>query len=112
MVAGLYHCKHQGQKAWIQIFVDKIYFPPRYVRWVGPILDIVFGSVLYHELGHHAHTICPEYREKEDVADRWSNRFLLNHFRKKYLFLYSLLWCAATLRKLLCMSKLKSRARI
>ncbi len=108
-VAGLYHHASRGQKAWIQIFVDNIQFPPWYLSWIGPTSEMAFGSVLYHELGHHVHTIRPEYREKEDVADQWSDRFLLNHLKKKYLFWYSALWCAAKLGRLLFTSKLKSR---
>src|SRR6185437_4325844 len=110
-VAGLYHYASRGQKAWIQIFVDNIQFPAWYLSWIGPTSEMAFGSVLYHELGHHAHTIRPEYREKEDVADQWSDRFLLNHLKKKHRFWYSALWCAAKLGKLLFTSKLKSRIR-
>jgi len=43
--------------------------------------------VLYHELGHHVHYfIRPEYKEKEDVADDWRNRFMANFLRKKYWY--------------------------
>jgi hypothetical protein len=98
-VAGLYHPEWRGQKAWIQVFVDQIKMPPRSLRWIGLLCDVVLGHVLYHELGHHVHTIRPEYREKEDVADNWAVRFSRNHVRKTYWFLYPLLRGIALLRK-------------
>lgn len=98
-VAGLYHRKWRGQKAWIQVFVDQIEMPPRYLRWIGLLCDVIFGRVLYHELGHHVHTIRPEYQEKEDVADNWAVRFSVNYVRKTYWFLYPLLRGIAPLRQ-------------
>lgn len=98
-VAGLYHREWRGQKAWIQIFVDKIKMPPRSFCWIRPLRELVFGEVLYHELGHHAHTIRPEYREKEDVADDWGVRFSVNHLRQSYWLLYGVLRVAGILRR-------------
>ena len=73
--------------------------PPRYLRWIGLLCDVIFGRVLYHELGHHVHTIRPEYQEKEDVADNWAVRFSVNYVRKTYWFLYPLLRGIAPLRQ-------------
>jgi len=98
-VAGLYHHEWRGQKAWIQVFVDQIKMPPRSFRWIRPLRELVFGEVLYHELGHHAHTIHPEYREKEDVADSWGVRLSVNHLRQSYWLLYRVLRVAGILRK-------------
>lgn len=98
-VAGLYHQEWQGQKAWIQVFVDQIGMPPRSLRWIRPLRDLMFGQVLYHELGHHVHTLRPEYLEKEDVADNWASRFSLDHLRRRYWYLYPVLWIVAKLVK-------------
>ena len=39
----------------------------------GPIVDVFF-----HEIGHHIHhSIRPEFREREDVADVWMVRLTL-----------------------------------
>jgi hypothetical protein len=73
--------------------------PPRSFRWIRPLRELVFGEVLYHELGHHAHTIRPEYREKEDVADSWGVRLSVNHLRQSYWLLYRVLRVAGILRK-------------
>ncbi len=89
-IAGLYR-RRRGENAWIQIFVDKVGTPPRYIRWFQPLRDILFGQVLYHELGHHAHRIRPEYRESEHVADSWAARFTANHIKRRYWYLYPVL---------------------
>ncbi len=86
--AGLYHPAWRGQKPWIQLFVDQIPLPARPLRWIHPLCDLLLGSVFYHELGHHAHTLRPEFQEKEDVADSWAGRFAVNHIRKAYWYLY------------------------
>ncbi len=96
-VGGLYHGAWKGQKAWIQIFADKVPPLPLYVRWIRPLRELMFGQVLYHELGHHVHTIRPEYREKEDVADDWSIRFSIQYLRKAYWYLYPFLWSTSKL---------------
>jgi hypothetical protein len=82
--AGLYHREWKGERAWIELFVDSILGESRWPRF--PIArDVVLGMVLFHELGHHVHaTTRPEFREKEDVADDWSKKFLGNYFRKEY----------------------------
>ena len=54
--AGLYHRAWKGEKAWIEIFVNHIPLPPRYLRWIPLLRDLVFADVLFHELGHHIHS--------------------------------------------------------
>jgi hypothetical protein len=98
-VAGLYHPAWRGQKAWIQVFVDQIKIPPRFFRWIRPLTDLLFGEVFYHELGHHAHTIRREYREKEDVAEKWTVRFSVNHLRRSHRLLYGVIRLAADTRR-------------
>lgn len=96
-VAGLYHRGLQDRKAWIQVFVDQVQMP-RAFRWIPLLRDLALALVLYHELGHHAHTIRPEYREKEDVADDWAHRFFDNHLRRAYWWLYPVLRLIRALR--------------
>ena len=98
-VAGLYHPAWRGRKAWIQVFVDQIKVPPRFFRWIRLLSDLLFGEVLYHDLGHHAHTIRREYRKKEDVAENWRVRFSVNHLRRSYRLLYGVLRLAADIRR-------------
>ena len=73
---------------WIELRVDKIVEGLRGTpRWLPIARDIVFGHVLFHELGHHIHrTIRPEHTEKEDVADNWAEKLNANFIRKKYWY--------------------------
>jgi hypothetical protein len=90
-IAGRYHPAIRGQKAWIQLFVDHIDMPPCFLRWISPLSELALGSVFYHELGHHAHTLRPEFHDKENVADSWCGRFIINHIKKAYWYLYPVL---------------------
>jgi hypothetical protein len=61
-------------------------------RWLPIAREIVFGHVLFHELGHHIHrTIRPEHTEKEDVADSWAGKLNANFIRKKYWYVMPML---------------------
>ena len=56
-------------------------------RWLPIAREVVFGDVLFHELGHHIHkTIRPEHTEKEDVADKWASKLNADFVRKKYRY--------------------------
>ena len=85
---GRYHPEWQGKRPWIEIRVDKTLAAyPSALLWLPPGRYLCLGAVLYHELGHHVHYfIRPEYKEKEDVADDWRNRFMANFLRKKYWY--------------------------
>jgi hypothetical protein len=88
-ILGRYHPEWRGKRPWIEIRVDRRIstFHPRAFLWFPLGRAICLGTVLYHELGHHVHDfIRPEYKEKEDVADDWSTRFLANFLRKQYWY--------------------------
>jgi hypothetical protein len=84
--AGLYHPAWNGESAWVEIFVDQIlknatkgWFKPPFER------EWLLSSVLFHEIGHHIHaTRRPEFREREDVAEKWRGKLTAMYFRKKY----------------------------
>lgn len=98
---GLYHEPHEGELAWIELFVDNIAS-----RWPVGLLkipvfaDMAVSHVLFHEIGHHLHKIqAPEFREREDVAEDWEKRLQKIYFRKQYWYLtpvayifYPLFW--------------------
>src|ERR1700730_5747013 len=55
--------------------------------WLPFLRELVFGHVLFHELGPHVHyTIRPEHKEREDVADKWARKLHVNFIRKKYWY--------------------------
>jgi hypothetical protein len=89
---GLYHPRSNNQPAWIEIFVDNFWeYERRAFRKIAFLRDIVLADALYHELGHHIHhTLRPEHRERENVADEWAAR-LTAHFIKKYGYLRPLM---------------------
>ncbi len=87
-VRGLYHYASRSSLPYIELRVDKIIASSE--KWALPIpllRDLIFGQVLFHELGHHIHsTIRPEHTEKEDVADTWAIRLNLNFVQKTYWY--------------------------
>lgn len=87
-IVGLYHPMHYGEKAWIELFVDKLEVGIYRYWWIPLLREMAFAWVLFHEIGHHIdYTMKPEFREKEDVADDWCKRLLKNFFRKEYWYL-------------------------
>ena len=59
----------------------------------------LLSPVLFHELGHHVHTLRPEFRDKEDVAEKWQARLEADYFRKQYLLLRALVLLGKPFRK-------------
>lgn len=92
-VLGRYHHAHNGQPAWIELYVDKLVTAISYHPWVPLGRTACFGKVLFHEIGHHVHaTVRPEFREKEDVADNWGKKLLANYFRTHYWYVPKPAW--------------------
>jgi hypothetical protein len=87
-VLGRYHGRSGNSSPYIELRVDRIIFGLKRLPSRIPMLrDIVFGHVLFHEIGHHIHrTVRPEYDEKEDVADKWAGKLNRNFVRKKYWY--------------------------
>lgn len=101
-VLGRYHRQTRDHAAYIELRIDKI------IRWIEEVpaaflfRKLLFGHVLFHELGHHIHrTIRPEYREKEDVADNWSANLNVNFVRKTYWYAVPFLAVAAKAYRLI-----------
>jgi len=88
LVLGRYHPKWQARQPYIELRVDKILGSlPRWLLWLPFLRNVMFGHVLFHEIGHHIHyTVRPEYKEKEDVADTWAGRLNVNFVRKRYWY--------------------------
>jgi len=83
---GLYHRGQEGKNAWIEIFVDRIFDGWERGFWLKLPLarDFLLAPVLFHEIGHHIHTtIRPEFREREDVADRWQVKLETIYYTKE-----------------------------
>ena len=82
---GSYHQAGQGQKTYIELFVDNIVAQCPKAMKISPLRDLVFADVLFHEIGHHIHmTRAKVYREREDVADEWMQRLAKTYLRRKW----------------------------
>jgi hypothetical protein len=91
-VLGYYQRAWRGQPAYIVLYVDKICLHlPGPLAWSGLARDVTFGKVLFHEVGHHIHTtVRPEFKEREDVADRWGRKLLRIGIRQRHWYLVPL----------------------
>jgi len=87
---GAYHPRTTNNLAWIEIFVDKTIDEslPRLFLRLPVVRDHLLSDVVYHEVGHHIHhTVEPEHREEEDVADYWKLQLSRRFFPSKYWYL-------------------------
>ena len=91
---GLYLQQWQGRDARIELFIDNIVgYLPHWLLTVPFLRNLIFGQVLFHEIGHHIHYTCaPEYREREDVANSWGKKLGRSYIRRKYWYLIPLLF--------------------
>lgn len=93
-VCGLYHHRTASSSAWIEIFVDQIAdLELSFFQKIPFLREMAFAEVLYHEVGHHIHTVLqPEYRDREDVADEWQIKLKRLYAKKKYWYLMPFFW--------------------
>jgi len=104
---GLYYQKWQNEPAWIEVFVDNVCQGwPSWLLRIPFFRDLAFADVVFHELGHHIQkTQVPEFREREDVADKWSKRLSHHYFWRRYWYLMPLLFGLSFILKLFRRSK-------
>lgn len=106
---GLYHQYWNGQPAYIELFIDNIFYPkrsrddikiPSFFRIILGWLtrrsffrDFRLSMTIYHEIGHHIHkTQAPEFAEHEDVADMWCEKLQMHYFYRKYWYIFPFTW--------------------
>jgi hypothetical protein len=92
-VIGRYHPRSRTSRPYIELRVDKIIAGLKGMPLRIPFpRKLVFGHVMFHELGHHIHyTMRPQHAEKEDVADKWAGKLSANFIRKQYWYALPLL---------------------
>lgn len=85
---GWYNREWKGEPAEIVILVDNVLKSwPRWKLLFPLFKSLVLSDVLFHELGHHIHrTMVPEYKEEEDVADRWKERLSRTYYLRRYWY--------------------------
>ena len=96
---GVYHHATKEEPAWIEIFVDNVInkYQARLSLKIPFLRDLIFADTVYHEIGHHIHrTKVPEYKETEDVAEKWEEKLKRYYFLRKYWYiiipLFVVLW--------------------
>ena len=94
--AGSYSRATKSSPATVWLYVDNL------ARSAGWMLRLPFfrymmpADVLYHEVGHHIHTVHrPIHEEREDVAEDWSGKLYAHFVRKHYWYIYPFLYIAA-----------------
>ena len=88
---GLYYRPWQGRQAYIELNIDKLeeqIKPVRRIPLVGSFVrHLLIASTLYHEIGHHIHrTKRLEFREPENIADRYSGYYTVKYLRGKFWY--------------------------
>ncbi|MBZ5663909.1 MAG: hypothetical protein LAO30_04840 [Acidobacteriia bacterium] len=102
-ILGRYHHSSRNSLPYIELRVDKIIegLKGKFL-WLPFLRELVFGHVLFHELGHHIHcTIRPEHQEKEDVADKWAGKLNANFIREQYWYALPIITPAAKIHTLM-----------
>lgn len=94
---GSYSHASKSSPATVWLYVDDIVASgPKLWRWVPVLRYMVPGQVLYHEIGHHIHTVHRRVHEgRENVADDWSIKLSANFYRKHYWYLSPFLYAFA-----------------
>ncbi len=107
-----YYCQAtRDNAATIVLYVDIIAREiPRFVKHIPFLMDLLVGSVLFHEIGHHIHiTRQRDHAEKEDRADAWqtwlTDKYIITH----YWYLKPILWLVAKTGRALGLGKIIRR---
>jgi hypothetical protein len=94
--SGSYSRATKSSPATVWLYVDNL------VRNAGWMLRVPFfcymmpGDVLYHEVGHHIHTVHkPIHEERENVAEDWSRKLYAHFVRQHYWYIYPFLYIVA-----------------
>lgn len=90
---GWYYHKSTNQEVWIEILIDKVQDSfPKFFLISNFIKDWILADVLYHEIGHHIHSVHKrEFSEREYVAEKWKKQLFSLYFKKKYWLLIKVL---------------------
>lgn len=88
-VMGRYHPGYKEQPAYIEIYVDNTLDSGSWYDQRLPILrKMMFGEVLYHEIGHHVQYISKsKLVKREAFADKYAARLGKQFLQKSYRYL-------------------------
>jgi hypothetical protein len=95
---GSYSHATRSSPATVWIYVDNVAQNAGWMLYLPFFRFMMPSDVLYHEIGHHIHTVHkPIHEEREDVADDWRRRLSATFVRKHYWYLYPALRVFAVL---------------
>lgn len=91
---GWYQAKWKSERAHIELLVDNILSSwPGWFPYFSFLTDLALSKTLYHEIGHHIHiTKVPEFKECENVADKWMLRLSKKYFWRNYWYILGALY--------------------
>jgi hypothetical protein len=95
--AGSYSRASKSSPATIWIYVDNIVkAESTWWRWVPLLRYMMPAEVLYHEIGHHIHSVHrPIHEGRENVAEDWGRKLWGRFGRKHYWYLFPFLYVFA-----------------
>ena len=91
---GSYSRATKSSPATVWLYVDNLVRDlPGWMTRPPLLRYMVPSDVLYHEIGHHIHTVHkPIHEEREDVAVEWSRKLWGHFLRKRYWYLMPVLY--------------------
>jgi hypothetical protein len=100
---GSYSRSWKSSPAAVWLYVDNIVEAgATWFKWFPVLRYAMPAEVLYHEIGHHIHTVHrPLHEGRENVADDWRRKLWANVCRRHYWYLYPLLYVLARIASLI-----------
>jgi hypothetical protein len=94
--SGSYSRATKSSPATVSLYVDNLARNAGWMLRVPFVRYMMPADVLYHEVGHHIHTVHkPIHEEREDVAEDWSRKLYAHFVRKHYWYIYPFLYIVA-----------------
>ena len=110
---GSYSAASKSSQAAVWLYVDNIH--SREPSWCSKLLllrYVIPSDVLYHEIGHHIHKVHrPAHEEREDAAEKWKRKLLVQFCRKHYWYVFPLIYVVARLFSLFVKPRKNKAAR-
>ncbi len=93
-VAGLYHRTWKGNPAYIEIFVDNILSrAEKYELWFTFFRNLLFATVLYHEIGHHVQYMSKsKLVSREAYAEKYATHLKRHFVQRRYWYVKKIYW--------------------
>ncbi len=88
---GEYYAMSSNSPAWIRLVVDNIIPLQSRLFRLRCLMEIQLAMVLFHEIGHHVHTLKPKYCDSELFANEYRDIKMKALIHNKYWYLILLI---------------------